>query len=149
MIQKQIKEETIVAMKAKDKVKVETLRGLSAAFTNELVAKKEKPDAEISDEDALAVIRREVKKRKESVEAFTKGGRTEMAEKELQEQKILEAYLPAMMSEDEVRKVVEAKKSELGINDKKDMGRLIGMVMKDLSGKADGGDVKRITESLF
>lgn len=149
MLQKKIKEETVAAMKAKDSVKTNTLRGLSAAFTNELVTKGQKPDAEISDEDAIAVIRREVKKRKEAAEAFKNGGRAEMAAQEEQERAILEAYLPAMMSEEEIQKVAAAKKEELGIAEKKDMGRLIGAVMKDLAGKADGGDVKKVVESLF
>jgi hypothetical protein len=149
MLQGQIKTDMVSAMKAKDSLKVETLRGLMAAFTNELVAKKQKPDGELSDEDALTVIKREVKKRKEAFEAFQKGGRAEMAEKEKKEQAILEAYLPEMMPEDEIRKVAEAKKTELGVTDKKDMGRLMGAVMKETGGKADGGDVKRVVESLF
>ena len=149
MLQKQVKEEIVIAMKAKDQVKVDTLRGLSAAFTNELVAKNQKPDAELPDEDALTVIRREVKKRKEAAEAFKKGGRDEAAAKEEKEREILEAYLPAMMSEEEIQKVVEAKKQELGVNEKKDMGRLMGAVMGELKGKADGGDVKKVVESQF
>lgn len=149
MIQKEVKESIIVAMKARDSIRVETLRGLSAAFTNELVATKRKPTDELPDDEALTVIRREVKKRKEAAEAFDKGGRKEAADKERAEQAILEAYLPAQMSEDEVTKIVQAKKTELGITDKKDMGRLMGAVMKELSGKADGGVVKSAVEKLF
>lgn len=149
MIQVQVKEETVAAMKAKDNVKVETLRGLSAAFTNELVATKKKPTDELPDEEALNVIRREVKKRKEAAEAFEKGDRAEAAEKERAEQAILEAYLPAQMSEEEVLKVVEAKKAELGVTDKKDMGRLMGAVMQELKGKADGGVVKAAVDKAL
>jgi len=149
MIQTQVKEEIVAAMKAKDSVKLNTLRGLSAAFTNELVATKRKPTDELSDEEALNVIRREVKKRKEAFEAFTKGGREESAQQERAEQTILEVYLPQMMSADEVQKIVEAKKTELGVTDKKDMGRLMGAVMAELKGKADGTDVKTAVESLF
>ena len=139
----------VAAMKAKDTIKVETMRGLSAAFTNELVATKRKPTDELSDEDALTVIRREVKKRKEAAEAFDKGGRAESAEKERAEQAILETYLPAMMSDDDVVKVVEAKKTELGISEKKDMGRLMGAVMKELAGKADGDVVKKAVDKVL
>ena len=149
MIQKQVKDETIVAMKAKDTIKVNTLRGLSAAFTNELVAKGQKPTEDLADEDALAVIRREVKKRKEAAEAFDKGGRAESAEQERAEQAILEAYLPAMMSIEDIAKVVDTKKAELGITEKKDMGRLMGAVMSELKGKADGGDVKTAVEQAL
>ena len=149
MIQKQVKEQVIVAMKAKDAVALNTLRGLSAAFTNELVTKGEKPDGELADEDALTVIRREVKKRKEAAEAFEKGGRAESAAEERAEQAILEAYLPAMMSVDDIATVVEAKKAELGVTKKKDTGRLMGAVMSELKGKADGGDVKAAVENAL
>lgn len=149
MLQTQIKTDMVSAMKAKDSLKVDTLRGLMAAFTNELVATKRKPDEQLPDEDALSVIRREVKKRKEAVEAFKKGGRSEMAEKEEKEQAILEAYLPAMMPEEEIRKIVGAKKAELGVTDKKDMGRLMGAVMAQLKGQADGETVKKVIDSLF
>lgn len=149
MIQKTVKDGIMTAMKAKETLKVDVLRGLSAAFTNELVAKGKKPTDELSDEEALAVIRREVKKRKESVAAFRSGGREESAQKEEAEQALLEAYLPALMSRDEIKKVVEAKKMELGVTDKKDAGRLVGMVMKELSGKADGADVKAVVDELF
>ena len=149
MIQNQIRGEVQAAMKARDQLKLDTLRGLLAGFTNELVATKRKPDEEIPDEDALTVIRREVKKRKEAAEAFKTGNRPELAEKEEKERIILEAYLPATMSQNDIRKVAEAKKTELGITDKKDAGKLMGMVMKELKGKADGGDVKSVIDSLF
>lgn len=149
MIQKQVKDEIVAAMKAKDSVKVNTLRGLSAAFTNELVATKRKPDEELPDEEALNVIRREVKKRKEAAEAFEKGGRADAAEQERQEQALLEAYLPAQMSEEEVQKVVDAKKAELGVSEKKDMGRLMGAVMQELKGKTDGGVVKAAVDNAL
>jgi len=149
MMQAKIKADTITAMKARDQLKVDTLRMLSTAFVNELVATKHKPSEELLDEDAILVIRREVKKRKEAAEAFKGAGRAELAEKEQTEEKILLAYLPAQMSEEDVRKAVEAKKAELGVADKKDMGRLMGAVMKELGGKADGGMVKKAVDSLF
>lgn len=149
MIHQGVKAAIPAAMKAKDRVRLDTLRMLSAAFVNELVAGKRKPDLELPDEDALAVIRREVKKRKEAAEAFEKGGRADSAAKERIEQAILEAYLPAEMSADEIKKVVAAKKVELGISDTKDMGRLMGAVMKELAGKADGTVVKKAVDASF
>jgi len=144
MIQDTVKVEMIAAMKARDSIKVETLRGLLAAFTNELVVQKKKPTEPIDDESALVAIRREVKKRKEAAMAFRSGGREESAQKEEAERAILEAYLPPQMSEDEVAAVVVAKKAELGVSEKKDMGRLMGAVMKELSGKADSDMVKEL-----
>lgn len=149
MLQSQIKTDMVSAMKAKDQLKVDTLRGLMSAFTNELVASKRKPDEALPDSDALAVIRREVKKRKEASEAFTKGGRSEMAAKEDAERALLESYLPAMMSVEDIRKVAVAKKAELNVTDKKEAGKLMGLIMKELQGKADGGDVKSVVDSLF
>lgn len=149
MLQKQIKADMISAMKAKDQLKVDTMRGLMSAFTNELVATKRKPDEELPDTDAIAVIRREVKKRKEASEAFKLGGRAEMSAKEDTERALLETYLPALMSQDDIRKIAQAKKAELGITDKKEAGKLMGTIMKELQGKADGADVKMVIDSLF
>ncbi|MDE2079050.1 MAG: GatB/YqeY domain-containing protein [Patescibacteria group bacterium] len=149
MLQQQIATELVTAMKAKEALKVETLRGLKAAFTNELVATKKKPDEPVEDEMAFAVIRREVKKRKEASEAFRTGNRPELADKEDAERAILESYLPALMSREDILKVAEAKKAELGVTDKKDMGRFMGAVMQELKGKADGADVKAVVDSLF
>ncbi len=149
MLQQKIRTDMMSAMKEKDQVKLDTLRGLIAGFTNELVANKMPPTAPVPDEMVLAVIRREVKKRKEATEAFKTGGREESANKEIAERMILEAYLPAMMSEEDVRAIVLKRKEDLGVTDKKNAGILMGRVMKELAGKADGGMVKAIVDSLF
>jgi len=137
------------AMKAKDAVRLSVVRGLVAAFMNELVAKKRKPTELLTDDEALAVIQRSVKQRKDSIEQFSKGGRQDLVEGETAELKVLQEFMPAQMSRDEIKKMVIAKKSELGISDKKDVGKLMSAVMKELKGKADGGDVKAEVESLF
>ncbi len=149
MIHQDIQTQIPAAMKARDEVRLLTLRGLVSAFTNELVALKRKPTETLSDDEALAVIRRQVKQRKDSIEQFTAGNRLDLAAKEEAELKILEAFLPAMMGKDEIRKIAEAKKAELGVTDKSKMGIFMGAVMKDLKGKADGADVKEVIESLF
>lgn len=148
-LQTDIKSQVIEAMKAKDATRVSVLRGLSAAFTNELVAKKMKPDGELSDEDALAVISREARKRKDSIEQFEKGGRPELAEDEKKELSILEVYLPAQMSEQEIMNYVKGKQAELSMTDATKKNQFMGMVMKDLKGKADGNLVKASIDSLF
>ena len=148
-IQKDIAGQIKEAMKAKEAVRLSVIRGLTAAFVNELVAKGRKPDGELTDEEALAVIKRGVKQRKDSIEQFTKGGRSDLADAETAELKLLEAYLPAQMRRDEIQKVVSAKKSELGVSDKKDAGKLMAAVMKELKGKADGSDVKAAVDASF
>ena len=149
MLHKQIKEGIKMALLSKDTIRLSVLRGLLAAFTNELVATKRKPQEELSDEEVIAVIRRAVKQRKDSIEQFTKGGRKDLAESEEAELKILETYLPKMMSKDEVKKKVEEMKAKLGITDKSKIGQLIGATMKELKGLADGAVVKEVAESIF
>jgi uncharacterized protein YqeY len=136
------------AMIAKDQARVLTLKGLSAAFTNELVAKKRKPDEELSDEDALAVVSRAVKQRKDSIEQFEKGGRQDLADAEKKELAILETYLPAQMSKDEIDAYVKTKFAELNPDPTK-RNQFMGSIMKDLKGKADGTAVKGAVEALF
>ena len=149
MLQQQIKSEIPTAMRAKDQLKLNTLRGLAAAFTNELVATKRKPDEELPDEDVLTVIRREVKKRKEAAEAFRGGGREELAEKEDKERVMLEAYLPALMSREEITTIAKTKMAEMGISSKADAGKFTGALMKELKGKADGSDVKAVVDEML
>jgi len=149
MIQENIKNELKKAMLAKDTVRMTVLRDLISKFTNELVAKGHKPQDPISDDDALTVIKRAVKQRKDSIEQFTAGGRNDLADSEQSELAILETFLPKMMSEDEIRKIAEAKKAALGVTDKTKLGILIGAVMKETKGTADGGVVKSVVESLF
>ena len=144
-IKNQIKD----AMRTKDQVRLGVLRGLTAAFTNELVAQKRPPQEELSDADALAVIKRVVKQRKDSIDQFTKGGREDLAEGEKAELAVLETFLPAAMSKDEIRKIAEAKKAEMNVTDKAKAGILVGAVMKAAGGNADGNDVKEVVESLF
>lgn len=149
MLHQKIKEEIKEAMLAKDAVRLGTMRGLVAAFTNELVAKRRKPQEELSDEEALDVIRRGVKQRKDSIEQFRKGNREDLAQSEEAEMKILQSYLPQMMVRDEVLKVAIAKKEELGITDKSKMGMFMGTLMKELKGKADGDVVKSVVEEVL
>ena len=149
MLHQNIKEEIKKAMKAKEQVRLDVLRGVLAAFTNELVAKKRKPDEILSDEDALAVINRLAKQRKDSIEQFKKGGREDLVKEEEVQLKILEAYLPEMMPREEIEKIAKAKKEELGITDPAKKGMLMSALMKELKGKADGAMVKELVDNLF
>jgi uncharacterized protein YqeY len=149
MLHQQIKDQVKEAMLAKDAVRLTVVRGLLSAFTNELVATKRTPQEMLKDDEVIAVIRKATKQRKDSIEQFEKGGRPELADDEKKELAILETYLPQMMSKEEIKKVVEAKKAEMGAVDKSKMGVFMGTVMKDLKGKADGTDVKEVIEALF
>lgn len=144
-----IKAELKVALKARDQVKLRTVRSMLTAFTNELVATGKTPQDHLDDEQVLAVIKRLAKQRRESITQYEAANRPELAEPEKEELVVLESYLPQMMSQAEIKPLVEAKKAELGITDKSKMGMLVGAVMKDLQGKADGGDVKAVVEQMF
>ncbi len=149
MLHEDIKKKIPDAMRARDAITLSVLRGMVAAFTNELVAQKRPPQEMLSDEETLAVIKRQVKQRKESIEQFKKGNRDDLVQKESAELAILETYLPATMSMEEIERLARAKKDELGITQKSDSGKLMAALMKDLKGKADGGDVKTAGEKLF
>ncbi len=148
-MQNEIREKIKESMKARDEVALNVYRGISTALTNELVAKGKTPQDTLPDEDCIAVIRRLSKQRKDSIEQFQKGGRLELAENEKKELSILEPLLPQMMGVEEIKKIAEAKKSELGITDKSKANMLIGLLMKELKGKADGGDVKAVVDGMF
>lgn len=137
------------AMKAKDAVTLRTVRNIMTACTNELVATGKTPQDILADEGVLTVIKRLAKQRKESILQYEAASRQDLADPEKEELAVLEAYLPTLMSQDQIRPIAEAKKIELGVEDKARMGILVGAVMKELAGKADGGDVKAVVESLF
>lgn len=149
MLHQKLKEDLKEAMRERDTLRLTVLRGLLSAFTNENVAKKRKPDEVLPDEDALTVLTRAAKQRKDSIEQFTAGGRPELAEAETRELAIVEAYLPQMMRQDEIRPLAVVKKAELSIDDPAKKGMLMSAIMKDLKGKADGADVKAVVDSLF
>jgi uncharacterized protein len=149
MIHTQIREEMHEAMKERADLKLSVLRGLLSSFTNEAVASGKKPDAALSDEEALAVIKRSAKQRRESIEQFRAGGREDLAKREEEELVILEKYLPEQMAPEEIEKIAKMKKEELGVTDKSESGKLVGAVMKEIAGAADGKVVKEVVEKLF
>lgn len=148
-LHQEIKDTLKVAMKAKDAIKLRTVRSMMTAFTSEMLNTGRTPQDLLTDDETLAVIKRLSKQRKESIVQYEANDRPELAVPEKEELVVLESYLPQLMSQDEIRPIAEAKKAELGIDDKAKMGMLVGAVMKELKGKADGGDVKVVVETLF
>lgn len=130
------------AMKAHDEVKLSTLRLLSSAFNYEKIAKQH----ELSDEEEMVVIRREAKQRRDSIEAYGKAGRTDMADSEKAELAILQEYLPPEMSEQELSKLVSDAITQSGAKTMADMGRVIGMV-KSKAPNVDGNKISQIVSS--
>jgi len=148
-LQETIREHLKEAMKARDEVRLLVIRSLITLFTNESISKGLPSADKLTDEDVLGLIRRAVKQRKDSIEQFTAGNRKDLVKAEKKELEILESYLPAQMSKDEVLKIIKKKKAEMKITDKTKLGMFIGAVMKELKGKADGNLVKEVAESLF
>lgn len=137
------------ALRARDEVRLRTVRSLVTAMTNEVVAKKRKPDEYLTDEEALVVIKRAVNQRKDSIEQFEKASRNDLVEPEKAELAILEAYLPTQMSSKEIMAVAKAKMTKLGVSSKADAGKFTGALMKELKGRADGSDVKAVVDNLL
>lgn len=137
------------SMLKKDVARTSALRGIKAAFVNELIAKKRSQTETLTDEEAVTVIRRLANQRKDSIEQFRKGGREELARAEEGELAVLKEFLPAELSEKGIRTIAARKKAELGVIDKSKIGQLIGAVMKEAKGQADGAVVKSVVEQLF
>ncbi len=148
-LHEQIKAEVKPAMMAKDAVRLSVVRNMISTFTNELVATGKTPQDMLDDAGVLRVIKRLANQRKDSIEQFINGGRPELAESEKAELVILEKYLPTLMSREEIKKIALIKKETLGVTDKSKAGQLTGAIMKELAGKADGGDVKAVVDELL
>lgn len=148
-LQQEVRDALKTAMKEKDQTALDTLRGTIAAFTNEAVNLGKSPQEELSDEQALTVIKRQIKQRKDAIAQYTAAGRADLLAIEEAQVKILEQYVPAQMSEEAIREIAMRKKEESGIADKSKMGMLVGAVMKEVGSNADGAVVKKVIESLY
>lgn len=149
MIHNQIKEDMKIAMKERQAVKLSVIRGLLAAFTNEAVTLGKKPDDKLTDEEALTVLKRASNQRKDAAEQFVAGGRADLAENEKEELAVIENYLPAPMSRDNIKNIALKKTAELNITDKSKMGLLIGAIMKEAGATADGNLVKEVVQEIL
>ena len=146
MIHQTIQADLKSALKSGEKEKTGVLRFLISAIKNHQIEIKDKGEEYLKDEEVIAVIRRQVKQRKDSIAEYEKGGRPELADKEKAEMTILENYLPAQAGVEKIREVVKAKIQELGITDKSGFGKLMGAAMAELKGQADGDSVKKVVE---
>lgn len=133
------------AMLAKDKKRLSALRAIKSA----IMLLNTSGDGEASEEEVIKAMQKLVKQRKDSVAIYIEQGREDMAEEEQYQAEVIGEYLPAMMSEDEVRKVVEAQIQKVGAAGPQDMGKVMGPIMGQLQGKADGKLISQIVkESL-
>lgn len=145
-LETQIPEELKTAMKAKDKVRVNTLRAILSGIK---YLKAEGGHDEVTDDDVITIINREVKKRRDSIEMYESNNRPELAENEQAEVAILLEYLPAQLTEDEIRAIITDTIAEVGATGPSDKGKLMGTLMPKVKGKADGKLVNTLVTELL
>ena len=144
-LQQQINNDFITAMKSKDESRLSVLRMLKSALQNYQIAQQK----ELSDDDVIKIIQKEIKQRKDSIESFTSGGRAELADKEKNELKILEKYIPQQLPNEELTKIVETAIIETGASAPADIGKVMGRVMPQVAGRTDGGAVSARVKELL
>jgi uncharacterized protein YqeY len=134
------------AIKGRDKERLSVLRGLKAAIKNKQVELRLE---DLTDEQIFGVIKSEVKKRKEAIEKFLEGSRQDLAEKEEAELKMLSAYLPPQLSEEEIKEILAQVIQEVSAGGPKDLGKVMKSAMLRLAGRADGREVNRLARELL
>lgn len=140
-----INDDFVAAMKAKNETEVSVFRLLKSALQNYQIAEKK----ELSDDEVIKVIQKEIKQRRDSIETYEAGDRAELAEKEKDEIEILKKYIPAQLSDEELGKIVQAAITQTGATTPADMGKVMGRVMPQVAGRADGGQVSSKVKELL
>ena len=139
----QIQEDLKAAMKAKDAQRLTVIRALKTALTNAAI-EKGGLGTELTDSEAMAVVRKQVKQREDSATQFAAADRPELAEKERAEIEVLQAYLPAALSEEEITAMVDDAVAETGASSKADMGKVMKLVQERSAGRADGKTLSQL-----
>ncbi len=144
-LQQQVMEKMKAAMKAKDKVALESLRAIKSAL---LLAQTESgADGELSEQAEIQLVQKLVKQRKDSAAIFIDQGRQDLADPELAQVAVIEQFLPEQMAEEEIEKIVVETITAVGADGMKDMGKVMGIVSKKLAGQADGKTISTIVKS--
>jgi len=142
MFKDRISQDIKAAMKAKDAPRLSALRMIMA----ELQVKEKEKGLAVDDSTAILLLQSMIRKRREAIEQFRTGGREDLAQREEHEISVIQVYLPEQLTDDEIRSHTQAAITELGARGPQDMGKLMGVLMKRVSGKADGGSVSRIVK---
>lgn len=143
-IQKELTNKIKEAMKSKDTVALTALRALKTAF---MMANTQSGAEELSEADELKIVQKQVKQRKDSAAVFAEQGRTDLAEPELAEAAVIEQFLPEALSDEEIGNIVEKTINDIGAEGMKDMGKVMGVVSKQLAGQADGKTISAIVKA--
>lgn len=132
------------AMKEKDTDTLRVLRSLKSKLLEREISERKGGEAELSDEQAVEVLMKAAKQRRESIEQFESGGREDLAGREREELEVIESYLPEMLSEEEIRKIAREQIAKLGAENMSDMGQVMGVMMDKLKGQAEGSLVSKV-----
>ncbi len=146
-LKERISEDIKTAMKARDKVRLETIRSIKKVIIEKETEVRPKGQDELTPEQELELLAQQAKQRRDSIEQYRQGGRDDLADKEAQELAIIETYLPAQLSFEEIEAVIDKIIASVGASSPKDMGKVMGPAMKELKGKADGKQVQEIVKA--
>lgn len=146
MLRERLERDYREALKQKDSVKISILRILKSDIQNYMIEKKLK---ELKDEEMIGIIQKRLKRHKEAIEQFGKGGRDDLVQKEKAEQAILKIYVPEPLSEDELKAVIKDAMRELQTSRKKDFGRVMKAVIEQVKGRADGKKISALVNELL
>ena len=142
-----IGEEIKSAMKAKDKIRLETVRGIKKAILEKEVALRPKGQDSLTEEQEIELLVQQAKQRRDSIEQYQNAGRDDLAEKESQELAIIETYLPKQLDDSEIETILDEIIAAVGATSAKDLGKVMGAAMKQLKGKADGKKIQAMVKS--
>ncbi|WP_013325137.1 GatB/YqeY domain-containing protein [Gloeothece verrucosa] len=145
-LKERLGEDIKTAMKAKDKIRLETVRSIKKALLEKEVALRPSGQETLTPEQEIELLAQQAKQRRDSIEQFKKGGREDLAEKEALELAIIETYLPAQLSEEKLKEIIDQIITEVGATSAKDMGRVMGVAVKQLKGQADGKQIQAIVK---
>ncbi len=134
------------AMKAKDKIRLETVRSIKKVILEKEVALRPKGQDSLTEEQEIEVLSQQAKQRRDSIEQYRNGGREDLAEKEAQELAIIETYLPQQLSDEEINTILDEIITSVGATTAKDLGKVMGVAMKQLKGKADGKKIQGLVK---
>ncbi|MEX0822647.1 MAG: GatB/YqeY domain-containing protein [Rhodothermales bacterium] len=149
MLKEQLADDLKSAMRAKDAVRLRTIRALRAALMEKEIEQRQGGSATLTEDQELAVLQKQAKQRRDAIEQYEDAGRDDLKEKEEEELVIIEEYLPRQLTEDEVRGVVREVIETTGAESKADMGKVMGAAMGRLRGRADGSMVQRVAVELL
>ena len=146
-LKEQIGEDIKTAMKAKDKIRLQTVRSIKKAILEKEVELRPQGKDSLTPEQEIELLSQQAKQRRDSIEQFRNAGRDDLADKESQELEVIESYLPAQASDEEIETLVDELIASSGASTMKDLGKVMGPAMKQLKGKADGKKIQALVKS--